>query len=199
MKSRLLRLREHVSDYHDALEETAPARQLLDGAISRQRYVRLHAQLYHIHRSLDDDYVSSRELQPFWDPEDLRSTILERDLGNLGCETLPSPTEPTQEVLDRISTWHNTWPGLVGTLYVVKGGRFGAKVLIDPISTALGVSPEEGAGMDYYLHGRGKLPDQWRSFTREVNEASLSPEQEQVLFDSARGLFKGLLKVYRAV
>ncbi len=199
MKSRLLRLREHVSDLHSALEETSAARQLLEGEIGRSRYVELHGQLYHIHGALDDAYVACSELEPFWHPEDLRSTILEQDLSNLGCESPPPASNATGRLLDTVPGLHETWPGRVGTLYVVKGGRFGAEILIDPVSSALDISGEPGSGVDYYLHGQEELPRQWRAFTKHVNEASLSLGQEEALFKSARGLFEGLLEVYRSV
>jgi heme oxygenase len=199
LKPRLQRLRQYVTDHHEALEETAVARELLDGEIDRSRYIQLHGQLYHIHRHLDDAYVGSSQLQPFWDPEDLRSTILKRDLANLDWTTPPSPLRTTREVIDEIPEWHDPWPGLVGTLYVVKGGRFGAKMLVEPISKTLDVPPRSGEGLDYYLHGKDVLPRQWRSFTNRVNEAALSTDQEQKLFSSARSLFEGLLRLYRAV
>lgn len=197
--SRTGRLRSHIAAVHEALEHTPVSCALVEGTIQHQTYLRLHQELWHIHAALDDVFVKEPRLQPFLDEEDLRAEMLQHDLTRLANGTSRSPGAASEHVLEQINDGGDRWERSLGMLYVIKGSRFGGKVLARPISEALGVEPKPGQGLDYYLKGRDQLSKQWRQFQTRVNDLVMTPSAEEALFDGAEDLMAGLLTLYRSL
>lgn len=198
-RTRTRKIRSHVADLHEAIEATPIARRLEAGDVDPGTYRHLHGQLLHVHRAVDEALEEQRaSLGNLLHEEDLRTGYLRDDLEALGALPPDPPAEPARSVHSRLEPPRPDRAYLMGILYVVKGARFGGKVLAEAVARALGVPVEPGGGLDYYLAGQDVLPRQWRAFLREVDALELGEEEEETLLEGARFLMEQHLALYES-
>lgn len=196
--SRARRLRRATADLHEALESTPMARRLEEGTVRPAEYGRLHGQLWHLHRFLEERFDSApSRFDAFLVPDDLRAKLLRRDLEQLNCFPPDPPVAAVRTFAGERTEPNDSLPRLLGFLYVVRGARFGGRVLADRIAEALDVPARSGEGIDYYLAGQDALAEQWRTFRRDLNQLEMAPRDERQLVEGALTLMRHHLEVYR--
>lgn len=176
-------LRRGTREAHGALESQPLVRGLLDPTLNLERYAQLLRAFAAFYRRLESQLVvalddwhtrfpSAYRYQP-------RLPLLQADLADLGCDSLPEPGGAVP-----VSATIKTVPGV---LYVLEGATQGGRVIAPRLHRALGVSGHWGARY-FNLH---EQLDSWAHFRQWL--ARIEPHLDQnATLNGARATFSGL-------
>jgi heme oxygenase len=129
------------------------------------------------------DASGAASVWPFW-PERRIAHLVSSDMADLD---VPPGQEPIRRFrFDRAE--------LLGALYVLEGSGLGARVIIGRIPH-LGLSRDFGAR---HLYAQAGSPGAWRDFTTLLDNADLSPEEEQACFTAAETTFEAYAFAFRS-
>ena len=192
--TRSKRLKAATNTTHEGLDKAIMAGEPFS---SRERYA-LFVQVQHaFHRDIDalyDDAALDALLPDLAGRR--RIGQIERDLVDLGVETLPFEVPPAFNAGGSIDL-----PTALGWLYVAEGSNIGAAFLLKWAKDKLGLSEIFGARhLAGAPEGRGL---HWKTFTAALDAVPLSDEEEARVIAGAEAAFRrvhGLVKeVYPAV
>ena len=194
----LVALRQALAELHQNIEQTALARRMFQGGITRQEYLPLLSQMGHIHQELEQALESSGLPSALLNCAHLdRCVMIGRDLAVWG-EDVPAPLAATAMLLRDIQQWSHYSPwSLVGCLYVLEGSRMGATYLVRPLAAGLGIEAQLGSGLDYYLDGLSEQPTTWKAFKTSLAELSLEAPQQAAIIQAAVVTMQWLLELYQ--
>ena len=195
-------LRETLAAQHDAIENTALARRMAGGTVSREEYTRLLQNLFAIHATLEPALAASPQVSQWLTPHAARVSTLAADLAfwqasALTFGELELPAQRLVGLLGRMGRQRP--PALVGALYIFEGSRMGARILKSRVAAALGTTDEAGAGVDYFAAGSNEHPARWAQFKRRLDEEQWPARARLLLLAGARRTMRGLLELYRLI
>jgi heme oxygenase len=192
------RLKEAISETHDAIERLPLSKSILEGRISRSAYRTLLSQLWYLHADLERLLVAARDLVGLVDRTMHRTNTIASDLTALEMEIAPiQPSTVRTLQAMRASAAESGWT-LLGGVYVLEGSRMGGMVLVKPLSAALRIPLRPGQGLDYHLEGIESRPRDWASFKGRLAALELTPEQTQATIHGAQLMMQGLYGIYEA-
>ncbi|MEM1416477.1 MAG: biliverdin-producing heme oxygenase, partial [Myxococcota bacterium] len=184
--SPMARLKAATSEAHVATEQTAMARAMAEGALSRRHYG-LHLQVF---RVLVADLEARREAAgaagaDVWGPERAKLALLEEDLAHLAPTEakLPSALAALLEkgLPDRLELG-----ALLGRTYVFEGSTLGGAVLAPRLARSPGLA---GEPFRYYRCYGDALGPLWKAFRREMNRLLETPARLEAAIAEARSTF----------
>ena len=104
--STMQRVREAISQSHDAIEQTDFAKSLLDGRITRPAYGVYLNQLWHIHHALEKSMAECPLVASFLTPAMMRTSTLVKDAAVMGQAIDASSRLPrTRDIESTIFKW----------------------------------------------------------------------------------------------
>ena len=111
-----------------------------------------------------------------------RSSLLADDLRALGtCDLEGIPLCTALPSLE-------TFPSLVGCLYVLEGAALGGRVINRHLLARLGITQERGGR---FVHGAGdETGDHWKRFTAKVSALTLTPDESDQTVTNAIATFR---------
>ena len=196
----LLSLRDGIRDLHVRIERLPVAVAISEGRVTKPQYIQVLAQLYHIHRCLEEELALHPFLATVYDSSVMaRADVALQDLTYLGCGEPEVPQPETKELLLQLQHWsQRSAPALLGALYVLEGSRMGSLVLYRPLARALSVPAELGHGLDYHISGMTDRPAAWKRFITALLAQPLTRAEQQHVVDTAITTMAALHDVYAA-
>ena len=192
------RLRATLRPTHDRLEELPLTRAMSDGRLPRPLYQRLLAELSHLHEPFEAELGRRPEWAGLYRPEMARAGLLRRDRAALGPD--PEQTGPmpaTRQLAEHVRLWGRDRPwALLGVLYVLEGSRMGSALMAGKLAGCLGVPCEPGRGLDYHLDGGAERPKRWQRFKADLDDAPLSPAQQDDVVAAASEAMDRIHELY---
>ena len=197
--STMQRVREAISQSHDAIEQTDFAKSLLDGRITRPAYGVYLNQLWHIHHALEKSMAECPLVASFLSPAMMRTATLVKDAAVMGQAIDASSRLPrTRDIESTIFKWFVESPfALLGCLYILEGSRMGSLMIAKPLAKSLHLSEttidQTIAGIEYHMEGAADTPRRVRQLKADIDALNLSSADELQLSDGAC-VFMSLLK-----
>lgn len=172
-------IRAAINDSHQRIENTAFSKALLSDYINPRDYARGMAQMWYVHRALEDALSGNESLRSFFSEEIVRTPTIVRDLDSLafGLESFHTFPE-TLRIVDTIQEWGESGSyACVGCLYVLEGSRMGSMVISRFLRKALGNEPDSNKGIEYHTEGAATTPMRVRALKDRIDNASLTEQQ----------------------
>lgn len=190
-------LRAETRPAHDAIEQLPAARAMIDGTIARDDYTDLLARLYWVHEVFEDEVCRHPELAAVWPGEATRAAAIAHDLKALGAQQRPTPPETIVAWADRIRRRAETNPAVWGGVgYVLEGSRMGSRLLLAPLSLALGVAIEAGTGLDYHREGCDDPGGRWRRVRTAITTLDRTSADREALVSGAVATFEMMTAIH---
>jgi heme oxygenase len=170
----LQRLRSETHPYHDALEQNEFNQALSAGTVSADATARFLSKLYGFLLPYEAQ-LRRYDFAPAWEVEQrFRSGLIREDLP--GAEQLP-------QCLDMPAL--NTWPRLLGAMYVLEGSTLGGQVITRQLAKA-GISTRT-----YFTGYAERTGPMWKAFCQLLADEA-TDENEAEIVDSAIQTFQKL-------
>ncbi len=189
------RLKATTQTLHDLAENRELQRRLVKGALAREQYVAYLAQLYLVHRGLEQRIreAGGPAFEAVLRDYHWRDARLRADLEYFG--TVPDGTEPsaaTRALLQRIDELAEQQPvALLGMLYVMEGSTNGSKFIARALRKAYGLN--DGSGVSY-LDPHGDLQkERWVAFKQDMDAVDFSPDEQDAIIDAAKAMFCAII------
>jgi len=174
----LQRLRDETRPAHDALEENDFNQQLLAGTVSAAATARFLTKLYGFLQPYEtclDHHTFPAE----WDiARRHRAHLILQDLTPPGGPVPALPLCPTMPPLE-------TWPQLLGAMYVLEGSTLGGQVITRQLAKA------DIPLRTYFTGYSERTGPMWKQFCHLLMEAAEEVDQEEIV-QSARQTFQTL-------
>lgn len=171
-------LRQATRPLHQRIEETPISRAIVDRRIDRSTYATLVGNLASLHRKLEAALCGGgvhASVRAIFRPELCRAACAEADLAWLSAGERQG--EAGERAARQVLACAKAPGALAGVVYVLEGSRLGSTVLSRRLAEALGLSLQEGHGLDYHLHRRDALSEDFRSLALGLDslDASWAP------------------------
>ncbi len=179
-------LRQETRPLHRQLEANSRMRELISSDLTLEAYgeilLRYHALIATIECCLGayhdawDHYA--------YDPNSrVKLPRIEQDLRTLNLEP-----RPPVNVLGTERLLTDSFPAMVGTLYVTEGSSLGGQVISRHLKQHLGLSPDNGAA---YFNGYGPdTREHWRAFQNFLKAFASEYSEHEVVVHAANHAFK---------
>ncbi len=203
--STMQRVREAISQSHDAIEQTDFAKSLLDGRITRPAYGVYLNQIWHIHQALEQSLAACDRVAAYCTPAMIRTAVIARDAAAMGQRIDANHKLPTtRDIESHLKTWATESPfSLLGCLYILEGSRMGSLMIAKPLAKALGLSELTAdrsiVGVEYHLEGAAETPRRVRQFKTDIDAANLNAADERALTSGACTFIEMLKRLYDAL
>ncbi len=166
----LSRLREATRPMHDRLEHNHRMAQLLSSELTLDQYGVVLQRFHALIQPFEDHlycYESDWNRLGYPALNRTKTERLLRDLKWLGIQPLSN-----QEIPDDAVLACNSFPDLVGSLYVIEGSSMGGMVITRTLQKHLNIHPDSGGA---YFFGDGPQTHQhWRTFQNMLETYSVS-------------------------
>jgi heme oxygenase len=189
------RLRKETRDLHDQAEQNRWQRRMVRGDLTRDDYARWLGQMFLAHRVLERELRSlPLDQYPYTAirSEHFQEPYLRADLEHFAVdpETL-EPLATTTALAARIEELAREHPlALLGFHYVLEGSNNGNRFIAKRLREVYGLEPGTG---DRYLEPYGdRQPEVWKQFKADMGDGSLSPQDQDLLVESAREMFQAI-------
>ncbi|TGE27673.1 biliverdin-producing heme oxygenase [Hymenobacter metallicola] len=165
----LQQLRTETRPYHDALEQNEFNRALLEDSVTPEITHRFLAKLYGFLVPYEAR-LRQHDFGPEWQIElRQRAHLIPLDLAVEGAQLPLCPQMPELQ----------SWPQLLGAMYVLEGSTLGGQVLARQLAKA-------GIDARQYFSGHGEQTGPlWKSFCQLLAEAATEDNQAQVVASAA--------------
>lgn len=195
------RLRQRIANEHEAIEQTPYSVALMRGTLTRNNYALTLAQMFYVHEKLEVLAQDRDELQPFFLPEMVRSTVILRDLNRLDFKLNDfSKLRETSRMTQTFERQVIDCPlSMIGGLYVLEGSRMGSLVLAKPLVKCLGISGAPDSGIDYHIDGAREVPMRLKTWKQLVDQTAFEPSTAAAIEEFAGSLMRQLLDLYVAI
>ena len=170
----LPRLRAETRPYHDALEATPFNAALSAGTLTAADTRQFLAKMYGFMQPCEAQLRAHEALfGPEWElPARYRAHLILSDLG-LDPAAPGLPLCPALPPLD-------SWPRLLGALYVLEGSTLGGQVIARQLGKA-------GIGASRYFAGAGALTGpRWKSFCQLLTAAAPATDEAELVASASR-------------
>ncbi len=197
-----LQIRNDIQKLYEKIESIPIVRAMLSGAVTREEYIHLTAQLLILHEVMEELIGRHSSLQKIADVTALGAQLIRRDLLRLGV--YPSSSIKLQAAVINFMTDINRWAKsqpwcLVGALYIIEGSRMSSVTIAAPIAQALGVPCELGYGLDYHLRDLQRRPQTWLRFQDVIDEVCLITDIQTEVRQGATHTMRVLYDIYVGV
>lgn len=197
------RIRAAIAPAHVAVEQTAFARGMTQGTLTRAAYCDGLRQLLALHESLEAALAAADSplVASVYDADRMtRASIAARDLDALGHPAdVADPVAPAiAELAGRFAEWVARPAALIGALYVLEGSKMGSMILAKSLGRCLDVNRGE-VGLDYHLDGVAGRGADWKRFRAAVAELPLSEAGQADAVAGATQTMDALVATYAAV
>ena len=186
-------LRKATGPIHTRIEELPVCKAMLAGEVNAAGYQRLLGSLWCLHSAFEQGVAA---LGAHWPGGPSRANAIERDLAQLGGvipgEAPACVADWSEEMAALAVISPTAW---AGAGYVFEGSRMGSKVLIGPVSRALGLEIRPGNGLDYHLDG---TPDGFRRVMGALIGLDRSPEDRRAMIEAAVRTFEVIYALHQA-
>ncbi len=172
-------LRTRTQDLHQSLEAQPVFSQLLVEEVSRENYVTALKVLRHCYATIEPDLT--RALQHYLPnyPYLKRLPLLDHDCAVLG-EDIDGASSPVPFSIQ-------SFPQLLGVLYVIEGSTLGGQILIRHLTAKLEV--ELAGALSFYGINVGIAVDHWRRLQALLGENLHSENEIEQAVEAARQIF----------
>lgn len=200
--STMQRVREAISDSHNAIEQTDFAKSLLDGRITRAAYGVYLNQIWHVHHTLECCIADCAEVEKYLHADMIRTPAIARDAAVLEATISSAQRLPATHAIEmQIELWKVQSPlALLGCLYILEGSRMGSLMIAKPLAKTLGLTTNGAErsilGVEYHLEKAAETPRRVKQFKFEIDAANLTSSQEQQLTSGACVFMNLLMKLY---
>jgi heme oxygenase len=192
------RLKAETAELHSRAESRPLQKRLVKGELPREHYTAWLAQMYLVHRVLEERIRGCADLHPafgavvqsrYW-----RAGNLEADLAHLGAEASASePLPATSRLIENIETTAARTPvALLGMLYVREGATNGSKFIAAALRRAYGL---ESAGLSYLDPYGDRQKETWGEFKRDMDSTSFSEPESLAIIEAAKTIFIGVSEI----
>ncbi len=182
-------LREATQPLHDQAESNEFQRMLGRGKLSRDSYSRYLQELLTMHKALNEQLEKNADhpaVKTVVKDYHLDLTCLRNDLNHFQLIDDPGPLGSTRQLM---ASFEKTSPsGLLGFLYVLEGSTNGAKMIARNLRQGLELPENEGAS--YFDRYQDQQRPRWMAFKESMNSCDFSSEDETLILDKAREMFK---------
>ena len=197
------RIRAAIAPAHVAVEQTAFARGMTQGTLTRAGYCDGLRQLLALHESLEVALgaADSPVVAAVYDAERMaRTGLAARDLAALGHPAdAADPIAPAvADLAARFAEWADRPAALVGALYVLEGSKMGSMILAKSLGRCLNVNRGE-PGLDYHLEGVAGRGADWKRFRAAVADLPLDDAGQADAVAGATETMDALVGTYAAV
>ena len=193
------RLKSETQDLHDAAETHGHQTALVKGDLPLERYIAHLEQHLMLHRALENALRAHSSAHPAFDAvitaEQFQEPYLEEDLRHFGCDPQTVTSTPeTQEVVEDIERAAAEQPiKLLGFHYVMEGSNNGNRFIAMKIREAYNLS--DGKGLKYLdPYGQNQRP-LWMKFKQDMADQQFTPQEEDLLVEGAKEMFKGVGRI----
>lgn len=191
-------LRAATRTAHDEIEQLPAAVAMLNGTVSRDDYNAVLTRVFWIHSIFETNLVQSSDFTNRWPKEAVRADAVARDMASLGAIFLSEPPSEVEEWAEQMCQSAETHPAVwAGAGYVLEGSRMGSRVLIGPVSKALGVMVSLGVGVDYHLEGLADPGGRWKRVREAIAAADQTPADRIAIVSGAIATFGVMAAVHR--
>lgn len=190
-------LRSATQTVHNEIEQLPAAVAMLSGTVRRDEYTSVLARVYWIHSIFETELLSLDDLAHHWPNEAFRADAIARDLANLEASLISEPPPAVEEWAEQLRRSAETSPAVwAGAGYVLEGSRMGSRVLIGPVSQALGVTIAPGVGVDYHLEGLSDPGGRWKRVREAILTADRTPSDRMAIVSAAIATFEVMAAVH---
>ncbi|MCU0714595.1 MAG: biliverdin-producing heme oxygenase [Pirellula sp.] len=194
-------IRATLSELHREIETTPIAAAMVSDFLHPMDYCVLQAQLFHIHKTLEEQIEGNPSVQGFFSPEMVRTATIEKDLSvwaqSVGDFKVLSPTS---RLCVRMRYWGINRPeSLLGCIYVLEGSRMGSLIIGKTLGRALGLPSNTEAGLAYHLEGAEWTPRRFKGFKEAIDTASWTEDQKESIIEGAADFMSLLLALYKVI
>lgn len=192
----LLALRTATRDLHRAIEDTPISRAIVGEAIDRETYGELLANLADMHALIEHELcrqAGRAEIGAVFHEGLCRAEAARRDLGVFGIQ---QGGKLGREVASEILASCAEAPALAGVVYVLEGSRMGSTVLSRKLASAFELELRDNAGLDYHLHRRALLGDDFRALITGLSSLDRAVHPDVV--KGAMVTFTAIARLYEA-
>ncbi len=193
----MLLLKESTAAQHDAAENHAFQRALVEGRLSREAYAANLAQLFLVHRALERRLRESADALPaigaVVTEEQYQEPYLREDLAFFGID--PESIEALEATRSLVARIEGASPvELLGMHYVLEGSNNGGRFIAKKVRKAYDF--EEDAPGTRYLDPYGdEQRGKWMAFKATMDEQAFTPEQREQMVTAAQGMFDSLAAI----
>ncbi|MBY0357231.1 MAG: biliverdin-producing heme oxygenase [Candidatus Obscuribacterales bacterium] len=169
---------------------------LFNGKLPLSVYIQYLGQLYLVHRFMEQEMKrhakSGNVLAKVIVEEQMQEEFLRKDLLSLSCDPTQIKALPaTAQLLKIMEQYSVRYPeALLGFHYVMLGSKHGAKLVARNVKASYGFTEEAGAL--YFDPYGGHFMELWLKFKSDMNELSLTAEQQEEFCAAATEMFKGI-------
>jgi len=184
---------------HNQTEGNDFQKSLFSGSLPKEQFIEYLAQMYLIHKALEDALSELRKNNPIVASviadHQYQQTYLQDDLATAQVKVDElKPLPATKNLIHHIEHLKSEQPiALLGCEYVLFGSKHGAKLLSKQLQQyGLGM---EGAPNYFDPYG-DKFAGYWQDFKAKMNAAQFSPTEQEDAIKGAKEMFSGLSKVF---
>lgn len=194
-------IRAAIHDSHQRIENTAFSKALLSDYINPRDYARAMAQMWYVHRALEESLSNHEALKSFLSDEIVRTPTIIRDLDSLAFSLESFHAFPeTLRIVDTIQEWGESGSyACVGVLYVLEGSRMGSMVISRFLRKALGNEPDSNKGIEYHTEGAATTPIRVRALKDRIDNSPLTEQQAAEIKLGAVSFMELLNDLYDAI
>lgn len=191
-------LRSATQTVHNEIEQLPAAVAMLSGTVRRDEYTSVLARVFWIHSIFEMELLNLDDLALHWPNEAFRADAIARDLVNLDASLMPDPLPVVEEWAEQLRRSAEISPAVwAGAGYVLEGSRMGSRVLIGPVSNALGVTISPGVGVDYHLEGLSDPGGRWKRVREAILTTDQTPSDRVAIVSGAIATFEVMAAVHR--
>lgn len=197
----MIRLKQETQARHDATEDGTFNQELVKGRLPLDRYVESIAQLFLIHRALEEKLRERRETIPAFQrvlrDYQFQEPYLREDLAHFGRDPESiKPLPATEKFVFAINRLAESCPvGLLGMHYVFEGSNNGAKFISKAVRRAYNLTERNGTT---YLDPYGENQrEYWQAFKDDMNAVGFSPDEATAIVHAACGAFDLTMQLHR--
>ena len=192
------RLKAETAELHGRAESRPLQKRLVKGELSRDHYAAWLAQMYLVHRALEERIRDCADRHPAFAAvvrdRHQRAGHLEADLLHLGGDAAAAePLPATSRLVEAIETAAARTPvALLGMLYVLEGSTNGSKFIAAALRRAYGL---EHAGVSYLDPYGDRQKANWGEFKHDMDSTSFSEPESHAIIEAAKAIFAGVSEI----
>ncbi|XZE34413.1 biliverdin-producing heme oxygenase [Pirellulaceae bacterium SH501] len=194
-------IRATLSELHREIETTPIAAAMMSDFLHPMDYCVLQAQLFHIHKTLEEQIEGQPSVGAFFSSDMVRTPTIERDLAVWSQSVSDFKVlSPTSRLCVRMRYWGINRPeSLLGCVYVLEGSRMGSLIIGKTLGRALGLQANSDAGLAYHLEGAEWTPRRFKGFKDAIDSATWSDDQQESIIEGAADFMSLLLALYKVI
>ena len=197
------RLKAGTWDLHESAENGRLPKALLKGEITRSGFAEIVAQMYLLHKAMDEAILRHRDREPVLsamiDDAQLHSRYLEADLRALGFDPdAVAPLEGTRRAIEHVREVEGRGAAnLLAMHYVREGANNGNRFIAMGLKKRWGQTGDAGlTHLDPYGENQRA---RWASWKKSIDEIEFTSAQKDEMVEAARSMFRAVMELHGAL